>query len=104
MTTAQQICDLARFPLNDADKERYQDPDLLGFLQSGLAILQRTRPDLFLGALGTPVATLALTDTLPTPVHVDQAIADYVTARATTLDTEDAERTAQFFQLSAGAL
>ena len=104
MTTAQQLCDLARFPLNDGDKARYQDADLLGFLNSGLVILQRARPDLFLGKLGIPVTSLGLTDSLPTPANVDQAIADYVTARATTLDTEDAERTAQFFTLSAGGL
>lgn len=104
MTTAQEVIDLARVPLNDADKDRYKDPDLLRFLNAGLRSLKKNRPDLFIGTLGTPFVTLALTDALPTPDHVDQAIADALTARAMTVDTEDTERVGAFFALAQGQL
>lgn len=102
--TAQEVIDLARVPLNDADKGRYVDTDLLRFLNAGLRTLKKNRPDLFIGTLGTPFVALALADTLPTPDHVDQAIADALTARAMTVDTEDTERVGAFFALSAGQL
>lgn len=104
MTTAQEVIDLSRVPLNDADKDRYKDTDQLRFLNAGLRTLKKNRPDLFIGTLGTPFVALALGDTLPTPDHVDQAIADALTARAMTVDTEDTERVGAFFQLAQGQL
>ena len=104
MTTAQEVIDLARVPLNDADKDRYLDTDLLRFLNAGLRTLKKNRPDLFIGSLGTPYVALALGDALPTPDHVDQGIADALTARAMTVDTEDTERVGAFFALSQGQL
>lgn len=102
--TAQEVIDLARVPLNDTDKDRYTDTDLLRFLNAGLRLLQRSRADLFIGSLGTSLPALALGDSLPTPDHVDQSLADYVTARAMTVDTEDGERAGAFFQLAGGQL
>lgn len=102
--TAQEVIDLARVPLNDADKDRYKDPVFLRFLNAGLRMLKRTRPDLFIGSLGSGVTSLTLADTLPTPEHVDQALADYLTARAMTIDTEDTERVGAFFALAQGQL
>ncbi len=104
MTTAQEVIDLSRVPLNDADKDRYTDVGQLRFLNAGLRTLKKTRPDLFIGSLGTPFVALALGDTLPTPDYVDQAIADALTARAMTIDTEDTERVGAFFALSQGQL
>lgn len=102
--TAQEVIDLARVPLNDADKDRYKDPDFLRFLNAGLRMLKRTRPDLFIGSLGSGSTNLVLADNLPTPEHVDQALADYLTARAMTIDTEDTERVGAFFALAQGQL
>lgn len=102
--TAQEVIDLARIPLNDKDKDRYLDAELLRFLNAGLGMLKRSRADLFVGSLETGHTTLALTDALPTPQHVDQALADYVTARAGTVDNEDSERVAAFFTLASGQL
>lgn len=102
--TAQEVLDLARVPLNDADKDRYKDTDLLRFLNVGLRTLKKNRPDLFIGTLATPFVNLALGDTLPTPDHIDQAIADAITARAMTVDTEDSERVGAFFALAQGQL
>ena len=106
MTTAQQVIDLARIPLNDGDKDRHSDNALLGYLNSGLRALKKTRADLFIGSLKTGHTTLALGDNLPTPEEMDQAIADYLTARATLLDdpSEEMERTAAFLKLSGGML
>lgn len=106
MTTAQQVIDLARIPLNDADKARHTDADMLGYLNFGLRALKKTRADLFIGSLKTGHTTLVLADALPTPEEMDQAIADYLTARATLLDdpSEEMERTAAFLKLSGGML
>jgi hypothetical protein len=104
VTTAQEVIDLARVPLNDADKDRYLDTDFLRFLNAGLRLLKRSRADLFIGSLSTANVNLALTDNLPTPDHVDQALADYLTARAMTVDTEDTERVGAFFALAGGQL
>lgn len=102
--TAQEVLDLARVPLNDADKDRYTDEAMLRFLNAGLRLLKRSRADLFIGSLATGAAALVLGDALPTPEHVDQAMADYVTARAMTIDTEDTERVGAFFALAGGQL
>ncbi|MES2415093.1 MAG: hypothetical protein V4614_14900 [Pseudomonadota bacterium] len=102
--TAQEVIDLARVPLNDADKDRYPDAVLLRFLIAGLRLLQRTRADLFIGSLAVTQPDLGFADELPTPAHVDQSLADYVTARAMTVDTEDGERAGAFFQLAGGQL
>ena len=102
--TAQEVIDLARVPLNDADKTRYADTDLLRFLNAGLRMLIRTRADLFVGTLSAVWVNLVVTDALPTPDFVDQSIADYLTARASTVDNEDSERVGAFFALAAGQL
>ena len=104
MATAQDILDLARLPLNDAGKVRYLDADGLRYLNAGLAHLKRMRPDLFIGSLATDQAALVIGGTVPTPAHVDQALADYVAARWQTVDAETSERSAAFFALSQGQL
>lgn len=104
MTTAQQIIDLARVPLNDDDKDRYSDDDGLRFLNTGLARLKRVRPDLFLGSLGTAWTDLTLTSAVPTPPEVDQALADYVTGRLTMRDDEESKRVDLFLTLSGSQL
>lgn len=106
MATAQQIIDMARRPLEDADKDRYLDADLLGFLNFGLRTLKKTRADIFVGNLKTGHTDLALGDDVPTPEEMDQALADYVTARASLTDSpeEQTERGAAFLKLAGGML
>lgn len=104
--TAQQIIDLARLPLVDAGKDRFADVDGLSYLNFGLQMLRRKRPDLFIGTLNGDLADLIVGDTVPAPQHVHQALADYITARAETHDDEAAmnERAQAFFAIAAGEL
>jgi len=87
--TMQQVIDRARIPLNDADKDRYPDADLLVYGNEALAILRRRRADLFLGNLAGGMAALDLPDLLPFDDAYLPAVADYVTARAETRDSEE---------------
>lgn len=102
--TVQNVCDRARIPLNDSDKVRYPDPEMLLYVQDAYLLLYRYRPDVFFSAWTTaPVySTLALGTTFP--VLDDMylpIIADYVTARAEFKDDEHvvAERAQAFYSL-----
>ena len=104
--TYQQVCDLGRLPLNDDDKDRYTDAQLLLYAQTGIALLIDKRPDLFFGdyaALPDPFDDV-IGDNIPIDVRYKQALADYVTAGAETHDDENilAQRAQLFFQLAAG--
>jgi len=87
--TMQQVIDRARIPLNDADKHRYPDADLLVYGNEALSILRRQRADLFLGNLAGGFAALDLSDLLPFDDAYVPAVADYMTARAETRDSEE---------------
>jgi hypothetical protein len=89
LTTAQNIIDQARSTVNDDDKTRYKDIQALGFINFRLRQLRRDRPDLFIGNLASPINDLVLTDSVPTPASVDQALSDYVLFRWSTMDNED---------------
>jgi hypothetical protein len=100
--TYQSVIDLARIPLNDADKARYSDADLLSYANHGLLTLLKRRPDLFVGSYSSlPDGEKALTDSFPLPVQYVQTIADYVTGRAEMSDDEhvNSGRAAAFAQL-----
>lgn len=105
-TTAQQIIDLARLPLVDADKTRFADADALKYLNFGIRLLRGKRPDLFIGSLKDDLTDLTLTSEVTLPQMTHQALADYVTARCETHDDEEAmnDRAQQFFALAAGEL
>lgn len=47
--TMQSVLDQARITLNDADKDRHSDADLLKFANRALDEAYRLRPDLFIG-------------------------------------------------------
>ncbi len=101
MATCADVVALGRKPLNDVDKERYSDPDLLRSLQDAVARAYALRPDLRYGAyLATP-ATLALGTVFPLPAQHEQVIADYITFRAETIDDEhvNANRETKFLKL-----
>jgi hypothetical protein len=88
MSTMQDILDDARRPLNDADKTRYPDVNL------------------FFGQYATPFTSTLVTDVLPIDDIYRPALADYVTARAESIDDEhvNSGRAAMFFQMAAGAI
>lgn len=101
--TFQQVADRARLPLNDADKVRYPDSELLGYATDAYLMLKRYRPDLFIGAWTLASwDAFAIGDTFPAaPDEYLPAIADYVTARAEFKDDEHvvAQRAQAMYQL-----
>ena len=100
--TYQSVVDLARIPLNDADGARYTDETLLMFVNHGLLVVVKRRPDLFVGNFSNlPTGEKALTDAFPLPAEYIQLIADYVTSRAEMTDDEhvNSGRAVAFAQL-----
>lgn len=100
--TYQSVVDLARFPLNDADKARYSDATLLSFANHGMLKILKRRPDLFVGQFASlPNGEKVLSDAFPLPAGYVQTVADYVTARAEMTDDEhvNSGRAAAFAQL-----
>lgn len=102
--TFQQVADRARLPLNDADKIRYPDSELLGYGVDAYLMLRRYRPDIFLSSYTslTDYSTLALEDDFPGADDMYlPIIADYVSARAEFKDDEHviAERAQAFYGL-----
>lgn len=89
--TYQSIVDQARKPLNDADKARYSDADLLNWANHALLALVNRRPDIFIGQLSNlPTGEAALTDTFPLPPVYVKILSDYVTSMAEMVDDEHA--------------
>lgn len=89
--TYQTIVDLARKPLNDADKARYSDEMLLLFANHGMLQIAKRRPDLFIGQFGNmPTGEAVLSDSFQLEPGYAQVVADYVTARAEMMDDEHA--------------
>lgn len=90
--TYQNAVDLARIPLNDKDKVRYTDDQLLSFANQAILAMPKRRPDLFIGQFNNlPDGTAALTDPLPIEPGYAQLVADWVTARAEMSDDEFAD-------------
>jgi hypothetical protein len=100
--TYQSVVDLARLPLNDSDKTRYTDADLLSYANHGMLAIVKRRPDLFIGSYASlPDGEDALTDAFPLEPEYVQTLADYVTARAEMADDEhtNSGRASVFVQL-----
>lgn len=101
--TFQQLIDRARVPLNDADKDRYTDEELLDYAVDAFLMLRRYRPDLFLAGWTLPdwSAFVVGTSFPNAPDEYMPIIADYVTARAEFKDDEHvvAERAQAFYNL-----
>lgn len=90
MATMQNVCDLARVPLNDAAKVRYSDADLLKYANAFVKLAYERRPDLrSLGSWLTPYADLALVGTFPLDERFAQTAADYIGGRAEMKDDEN---------------
>ncbi|MBA4141940.1 MAG: hypothetical protein H0X43_02815 [Nitrosospira sp.] len=100
--TYQSVVDLARIPLNDADKVRYPDTALMIYANHGMLQILKRRPDLFVGQYAAlPNGENVTADAFPLPSGYVQTLADYVTARAEMTDDEhvNSGRAAVFAQL-----
>ena len=82
----QSVVDLARLDLNDADKVRNLDADMLSFANDGLARAYAIRPDMRFGNFASTFSDLALTDNFPLGLEYRKAIADFVVACCETHD------------------
>ena len=86
--TMQQLVDRARLPLNDADKDRYTDANLLAYAVDGLTLACNKRPDLLIGNWSLTFNALVLGDTFPLSNRYFPIVQDYITARAELWDDE----------------
>lgn len=89
--TYQSVIDLARIPLNDSEKTRYSDAQLLLFANHGTLALLKRRPDIFVGQFhNLPTGEAGLGDNLPFAPENAQILADWIVARAEMTDDEHA--------------
>jgi len=84
--TIQSVLDLARFDLNDIDKSRNSDSDMLKFANDGIAKAYVMRPDLRFGNYATAYSDLAATDVFPLALEYRPGIANYIVLRCETAD------------------
>jgi hypothetical protein len=100
--TLQNVLDLARVPLNDDDKVRYPDSELIKFCNSALLVIYSSRPDLLVGSYSdttrVPNGERVAADTFPFEPKFLQSVADVVTGLAQSKDEEqmDAKRVQAF--------
>lgn len=88
MATFQQIIDSARVDLQDADKVRYSDAQLLEYANDGVKEAFRIRPDFRFGGYTTAIQTYVLADDLPIPDGYQMLIKHYVVFRSEARDDE----------------
>jgi hypothetical protein len=106
MATMEDVIELARLHLNDEDKVRHFDADLLLFASNYIQEAIKERPDLFIGSFQRlPDYSLKLSDTFPMPIRYVRSCADYVIARVNMKNTEEGSFNiaSSFFNLSAKA-
>jgi hypothetical protein len=90
MSTCQSVIDRARVPLNDNDKTRYADSELLSYLCDGIAEAYALRPDLRFGNYTTAAVTLfQFTDNFPLSVQHEVALQHYLVYRSENKDDEN---------------
>ena len=102
MSTLQNVLDLARESLNDADKTSWPDSKLLAYANDAIQRLVVMRPEIFLGQYtNLPSASLLTSDILPFSDRHKRAVADYILARAFMGETEagSTEKSAAYLQL-----
>lgn len=88
MATFQHIVDQARKDLQDADKVRYTDAELLQYAIDGVLEARRMRPDLFFGGYGTTTTSYTLASTFPVPATYEMLFTHYIVFRAEFRDDE----------------
>jgi hypothetical protein len=102
----QSVLDLARLDMNDADKTRNTDANLLSFANDGIAKAVVIRPDLNWGNYSTAWADLTTASSFPLPLEYRPAIANYVVGCAEKADDQFAveQRAIQAMKLFLGDL
>lgn len=86
MATMQSVLDLALIDLNDTDKARNTDVNMLKFANDGIAKAVVMRPDLNYGSYTTAWADLTTASAFPLPLEYRPAIANYIVMRAEVAD------------------
>lgn len=89
MAIVQDVTDRARDILQDDAKVRYTDVQMFRYVTDVYRAARSVRPDLFIGALDTPIAEVAaLTETFLLPDQLISAAAFYVAGRSEIRDDE----------------
>jgi hypothetical protein len=88
MATFQQIIDSARVDLQDADKVRYTDAELLEYANDGVREAFRIRPDFRLGTFTAAFLTYTANNNVPMPDLYQMLLKHYVVFRAEARDDE----------------
>lgn len=88
MATFQNVIDSARVDLQDAEKIRYTDAQLLEYANDGAQEGFRYRPDFLLGQFGAAATTYVAGNTVPFPDQYQMLLKHYVVGRAELRDDE----------------
>ena len=106
--TMSEVVDKARLHINDIDKVRLTDTDLLGLANDFVLLARNKRPDLFYGQFLTLSTTekLALGAAFPLPNEYVPVMADYIVAMAEAGNDEAVltQRTELFLKMVAGQI
>lgn len=89
--TVGEVLSSAYVTLNDDARDRYKEPELLGFVVDALNMVKNVRPDLFLGRFKTSIGTLTDQSELPIDEQFFRPIVDYIISRAESKDAEHVE-------------
>ena len=88
MATMQSVMDLARLDLNDSEKTRNTDTNLLQYANNAIAKIKVMRPDLNWGNYTSAYADLTATDPFPFALEYRPAVANYIVMCAESSDDE----------------
>jgi hypothetical protein len=89
--TTTEVLARARAAIADADAARATDATCLGYVVDGLNIIKSARPDLFLGAFGTTIESIAIDTAIPISGQFFLALAMFVGAMIEHQDDESAD-------------
>lgn len=84
--TMQSVADLARLDINDVEKTRNPDANMIKFANDAIARIYVVRPDLNWGNYQTGYTDVALTDVFPLPIEYRRPVADFMVMCCETSD------------------
>jgi hypothetical protein len=88
VTTVKQVVDTARLLLQDAEKERYKDDELVALVNMGLMDLRRAQPEAFIGLYHIETPAVGLNDPFPVPDMYLGGMVKYVAGYAEMRDDD----------------
>ena len=88
MATFETLINSSRVLLNDVDKIRYSDTQLLEYANEAIAEAKRIRPDLFFGKYKVALTEAVVSDDVPLSVEYHHYIKDYIISRSEFRDDE----------------